>query len=424
MTQSTPGSRSMLLGAFIGAVTGLVAHIFFFGTTGLTILVDYVSVPLGQVFLRLLFMLVMPLVFAALVMGVCELELGSLARIALKTMAYTVVVSFIAVAIGLTAVNLVQPGRLGSYEVTQSAAPASPPQQTMEKSPIELILAIIPDNPVKAVASGDMLAWLTFSLIFGIGLSLTRTQGSATLKSNIQGLYDVLMRLIQMVLRLGPIGVGALMFTTTARLGPGILGKVGAYAGTVIVALALHMFVVYPLLLWFLGKKNPVQFFKETRDASITAFSTASSSATLPTALRVAEEDLKLPRDISRFVLTAGATMNQNGSALFEGVTVLFLAQVYGIEMSLPKQLMVLLICVLAGVGTAGVPAGTLPVIAMMMRMLEIPAEGLGLILGVDRLLDMCRTSLNVTGDLVAAVVVARGEEGRPRPPDAVLQNS
>lgn len=399
----------MLLGALIGAVTGITAHVFFTGTKGLTFVVDYLSVPLGQAFLRLLFMLVMPIVFAALVMGVCELELGSLARIAMKTMAYTLVVSFIAVAIGLAAVNLIQPGRIGSYDVGQT--PAAPPQQTIDKSPIELILGIIPDNPIKAAAQGDMLAWLCFSLIFGIGLSLTKTDGTAALKNGIQGLYDVLMRLINMVLKLGPIGVGALMFTTTARLGPSVLGSVGAYAGTVIVALALHMFGVYPLLLWLLAGKNPIAFFKETREASITAFSTASSTATLPTALRVAEEDLKLPRDVSRFVLTAGATMNQNGSALFEGVTVLFLAQVYGVELTLSKQLMVLLICVLAGVGTAGVPAGTLPVIAMMMRMLEIPAEGLGLILGVDRLLDMCRTSLNVTGDLVAAVVVADREE-------------
>lgn len=413
MTSSTPGSRSMLLGALIGAVTGILAHVFFIGTKGLTYVVDYLSVPLGQAFLRLLFMLVMPIVFAALVMGVAELELGSLARIALKTMAYTLVVSFIAVAIGLAAVNLVQPGRIGSYNVEQ-VTPA-PQQQTIDKSPIELILAIIPDNPIKAAAQGDMLAWLCFSLIFGIGLSLTQTEHTKNLKSAIQGLYDVLMRLINMVLKLGPVGVGALMFTTTARLGPSVLGSVGAYAGTVIVALALHMFGVYPLLLWLLARKNPIQFFKETREASITAFSTASSTATLPTALRVAEEDLKLPRDVSRFVLTAGATMNQNGSALFEGVTVLFLAQVYGVELTIAKQLMVLLICVLAGVGTAGVPAGTLPVIAMMMRMLEIPAEGLGLILGVDRLLDMCRTSLNVTGDLVAAVIVADREEPQAR---------
>ena len=412
MTASTPGSRSMLMGAFIGAVAGITAHVLWNGSKALAIAVDYVSVPLGQAFLRLLFMLVMPIVFAALVMGVCELELGSLARIAVKTMAYTLVVSFIAVIIGLTAVNVVQPGRIGSYDVGH--AQVSPQQQTGEKSPIELILAIIPDNPIKAVAQGDMLAWLTFSLVFGIGLSLTNSSGATTLKHAIQGLYDVLMRLITMVLKLGPIGVGALMFTTTARLGPGILGSVGAYAATVIVALAIHMFGVYPLLLWLLARKNPITFFKETKDASITAFSTASSTATLPTALRVAEDQLALPRDVSRFVLTAGATMNQNGSALFEGVTVLFLAQVYGVEMSLPKQLMVLLICVLAGVGTAGVPAGTLPVIAMMMRMLEIPAEGLGLILGVDRLLDMCRTSLNVTGDLVAAVVVAKGEEKPP----------
>jgi dicarboxylate/amino acid:cation (Na+ or H+) symporter, DAACS family len=176
----------------------------------------------------------------------------------------------------------------------------------------------------------------------------------------------------------------------------------------VILALAIHMFVVYPLIVWLGARRNPLEFFRQSRDAILTAFSTASSSATLPTALRVAEEELRLPRNVSRFVLTAGSTMNQNGSALFEGVTVLFLAQAYDIPLSLTQQLMVVLVCVLAGIGTAGVPAGTLPVIAMMMRMLHIPVEGLGLILGVDRLLDMCRTALNVTGDLVAAAYVSR----------------
>jgi DAACS family dicarboxylate/amino acid:cation (Na+ or H+) symporter len=174
------------------------------------------------------------------------------------------------------------------------------------------------------------------------------------------------------------------------------------------------MVVVYSLSVKLLGGRSPLAFFREVRLAMVTAFSTASSSATLPTALKVAEENLRLPRHVSRFVLTAGSAMNQNGTALFEGVTVLFLAQLYGIELTLLQQGTVMVICVLAGIGTAGVPAGSIPVIAMILGIFGIPPEGLGLILGVDRILDMCRTTLNVTGDLAAAVYVARGEPQDP----------
>jgi Na+/H+-dicarboxylate symporter len=179
----------------------------------------------------------------------------------------------------------------------------------------------------------------------------------------------------------------------------------------VLVALAVQQFVVYSLAVRWLGGMSPTRFFRGIRAAMVTAFSTASSNATLPTALRVAEEELRLPPHVSRFVLTIGSTANQNGTALFEGVTVLFLAQFYDIDLRFTQQVMVVLICVLGGVGTAGVPAGSIPVIAMILGMVGIPVEGIGMILGVDRFLDMCRTTLNVTGDLAAAVVVARGEE-------------
>jgi DAACS family dicarboxylate/amino acid:cation (Na+ or H+) symporter len=174
--------------------------------------------------------------------------------------------------------------------------------------------------------------------------------------------------------------------------------------------MAIHMFVVYPLVVWFGAGLSPVKFFRGIREPMVVAFSTASSNATLPVALRAADEQLGLPRKIARFVLTVGATANQNGTALFEGVTVLFLAQFFGIELTITQQLVVMLVCILGGIGTAGVPAGSLPVVAMILVMVGVPAEGIGLILGVDRFLDMCRTTLNVTGDLVLATVVSRGE--------------
>jgi DAACS family dicarboxylate/amino acid:cation (Na+ or H+) symporter len=197
------------------------------------------------------------------------------------------------------------------------------------------------------------------------------------------------------------------MFNLSAQFGWDLLGKLAAFVGVVLLALGLQMFGVFPLLLKFVAGKSPALFFRQTREASVMAFSTASSNATLPTTLRVAETELRLPPKIARFVLTIGATANQNGTAMFEGVTVLFLAQFFGVDLSLSDQLFVMLVCILAGVGTAGIPGGSLPVIALILVGVGVPPEGIGLILGVDRFLDMCRTTLNVVGDLVAAQVIS-----------------
>jgi DAACS family dicarboxylate/amino acid:cation (Na+ or H+) symporter len=278
----------------------------------------------------------------------------------------------------------------------------------------------VPDNPVRAMAQGDFLAVMFFALMLGIGLTLTPTEPARRFTETLEGLYDVTMRLIGMVIALAPVGVAALLFTLTAQLGYEILVQLARYVAVVLVALAIHQFVVYSLAVRLLGGMSPLAFFRDVQEAMLTAFSTASSNATLPTALKVAEENLKLPPQVSRFVLTIGATANQNGTALFEGVTVLFLAQFYGIELSLAKQALVVMICILGGIGTAGVPAGSIPVVALILGMVGVPVEGIGLILGVDRFLDMCRTTLNVTGDLAAAVVVSRGERHyRPEPEPA-----
>ncbi len=405
--------QKMLLGIVIGTVAGIAANTLAGGQPWLEWVVTNITSLAGTLFLRLLLMLVVPLLFSALVMGICELDLKQLGRLGLRTMGYTVVISSIAVFIGLLLVNTLEPGKGLSDEAralaTKGAAvqAASAPSNTSVPG---LIAAMVPSNPVKAAADNDMIALIVFSLIFGVGLTLTHTPGARQLRDTIQGLYDVMMKLIDGVLKLAPYGVAALLFSMTARLGFGILMQVAAYVGVVLLALGLHMFGVYSLSVRFLGGRNPLTFFRDCRLAIVTAFSTASSSATLPTALKVAEENLKLPRNVARFVLTAGSAMNQNGTALFEGVTVLFLAQVFGVELSLPDQAVVMFICVLAGIGTAGVPAGSIPVIAMILGLFKIPPEGLALVLGVDRFLDMCRTTLNVTGDLAAAVYVARGE--------------
>ena len=223
------------------------------------------------------------------------------------------------------------------------------------------------------------------------------------------------MRLIGVVIRMAPIAVACFMFNLAALFGWDLLVRLGAYCGVVLGALGLQMFVVFPLILLVVAKKSPLAFFRQTQEATLVAFSTASSNATLPTALKVADEGLRLPPRIARFVLTIGATANQNGTAMFEGVTVIFLAQFFGVELTLVQQASVMLVCILGGIGTAGVPAGSLPVIALILGSVGVPPAGIGLVLGVDRFLDMCRTTLNVVGDLVAATVVSalNGESGK-----------
>jgi DAACS family dicarboxylate/amino acid:cation (Na+ or H+) symporter len=280
-----------------------------------------------------------------------------------------------------------------------------------QPSGIDAFVHIIPNNLVEVMGSNSaILSVMFFALFFGIGLLITDTPAARTLQRGFQGLFDVTMQLILIVIKLAPIAVACFMFNLAALFGWDLLIRLSAYVGVVLLALGIQLLVVYPALLATLGRKSPVAFFGEVQEAMVMAFSTASSNATLPTALRVAEEKLRLPRRVSRFVLTIGATANQNGTAMFEGVTVIFLAQFFGIELSLGQQIMVMLVCILGGIGTAGVPAGSLPVVALILAMVGIDPRAIALVLGVDRFLDMCRTTLNVTGDLVAAQVISAGE--------------
>lgn len=421
-----PLHTRILIGGLLGAVAGIIAYLTAGGSPGLQSFITYVTSPIGKIFLNLLFMLVIPLIFSALVLGVAGMgDPRSLGRIGLKSLLYTVCVSAIAVLLGITLVNVFRPGDVISPELKArleasaaqriAQAPAAAPS-TAPKSGIDMVVDIVPRNPIKAAAEGDMLAVMFFSLFVGIGLALVRTPAALRFQEAVEGLLDVSMRLIDLVIAFAPLGVAALLFNLTAQLGYEVLQQLAIYVGVVLLALAIHQFVVYSLAVKLLGGMSPLTFFKGIQEAMVTAFSTSSSNATLPTALRVAEEELHLPPNVSRFVLTIGATMNQNGTALFEGVTVLFLAQFYGIHLSLAQQAMVVGICILGGIGTAGVPSGSIPVVAMILGLVGIPVEGIGLILGVDRFLDMCRTVLNVSGDLAAAVVVSRGEEGLPVP--------
>ncbi|NTZ42112.1 dicarboxylate/amino acid:cation symporter [Altererythrobacter sp. SALINAS58] len=414
--QSDKRLQWQILGGFVGGLSaGLLAYTFAADSNWLTAIITYVTNPVGQVFLRLLFMLVIPLLFSALVVGIADMgEAHALGRIGIRTLIYTIVVSSIAVAISLALVNVLKPGfgvdrATAEQMLAQGREGAAGIVETSAESEagIAQLIAIVPTNVVSAMSENDILAVMFFALFFGIGLLLVQNSSTKVLKQSLEGVFEVSMRLIGLVIRLAPIAVFCFMFNLAAQFGWDLLSKLAAYVGVVVLALAIQMFLVFPLLLRFLANKSPWAFFLQTREASLLAFSTASSNATLPTALRVADTELKLPPQIARFVLTIGATANQNGTAMFEGVTVLFLAQFFGVDLSLSDQLFVMLICILAGIGTAGVPGGSLPVIALILAGVGVDPAAIGLILGVDRFLDMCRTTLNVVGDLVAAQVIS-----------------
>jgi len=420
----------MLLGFLVGILAGGVAYQFGHAVDAegtkqtlpwLQAALTWVTQPVGTIFLHLLFMLVLPLVFSALVLGVVEIgNPKTLGRIGGKTLLFIFTVSGIAVTIGLVAVNVFQPGVGIDPAVAQALIAQSAEQATgiVERgeaaSPMQVLLSIVPRNPLAAGVEGNLIGVMFFALMFGIAASVVRNPGVNSFLSVLQGIYDITLKLINWVIQLAPFAVAALLFTMVASTGFTALRPLLEFVAVTIGALAVHMFVVFPLLLWLFGRTNPVAFFRKAQPAILTAFSTSSSSATLPTTLRVAEEVLGTPKRIGRFVCTLGATANMNGTALFEGVVVLFLAQFFGIELSLGQQVLVLLMCILGAIGAAGVPGGSLPVIASILVMFGIPPEGIALILGVDRLLDMCRTTVNVTGDLVGTVLISRGEPHDP----------
>ena len=350
MNQTTPPGAAkharlplhwkMAIGFVAGLVLGLVAYYASGADAGwVQWLTTNVTQPAGALFLRLIFMLVIPLLFSALVVGIAEMgDVRSLGRVGWKTLGYTVGISTIAVAIGIVLVNWLEPGAgvdrdVAAQLLAEGSERASAIVSSSAGQPqgVAMLLDIVPDNIITAAANNAILAVMFFAIMIGIGLVLTRSAATDTLQRGIEGLFEVSMTLIGLVIKLAPYAVFCFMFNLAALFGWDLLVRLGAYVGVVVLALSIHMFVVYSLALKFVGGYSPLKFFKGSQEAMVMAFSTASSNATLPTALRVADEQLGLPRKISRFVLTVGATANQNGTALFEGVTVLFLAQFFGV---------------------------------------------------------------------------------------------
>jgi DAACS family dicarboxylate/amino acid:cation (Na+ or H+) symporter len=423
----------LLVALILGGIAGALLHPYA-AMPWVAATVANVLRPLGQVFLRSIFMIVVPMVFSALVIGVYELRKGpGLSGVAARTLGFTALLSAASVVIGLILVNAVRPGDglqldalLGagsSVEQLRANAAATRPLA-------DILVELIPRNPLDSAVralDGEMLALMVFALAFGAALRHTRA-GAASEASGAGGVseaggeyrnafvrlmdevFDACMRIIHVVMLFAPIAVFAIVANTAITFGTGVFASLGLYVLTVTAGLLVQQFITYSVFLRVIARRSPLEFFAACRAVYLYAFSTASSNATLPLALDVAETKLRLPPQISRFVLTVGSTANQNGTALFEGVTVVFLAQAYGLDLSAGEQLRVMLMSIVAGIGTAGVPGGSLPMVLIVAQSVGVPPEGMGLILGVDRFLDMCRTTVNVSGDLVIAALVGGRE--------------
>src|SRR6267142_2814441 len=425
----------ILIGLAVGVIAGVTVNYAFGGDHPRVVwVIDNITQPIGQLFLRLLLMIVVPLVFSSLVVGVAGIgDIRKLGRVGLKSFGYCLVVSAISVVIGLTLANSIKPGKridpatkaaLEERYRTQASKElddAAKKKAAITSPLMQVVETITPSNPLASIAGvpmkpGDspgtpnMLHLMFFALVIGIAITLIPVKETAPLLRGLQALYEITAKIIEMIMKFAPFAVACLLFNNTARFGLDLLQALGWFVVTVLLGLSLHMFGVYSLSVYFLSRISPIDFFRRIKTVILTAFSTSSSNATLPTALRISEENLGVPQEINSFVLTVGATANQNGTALYEGVTVLFLAQLAGVDLSLGQQLVVVYLAILGGIGTAGVPSGSIPFIIGVLVTIGVNPALIAIILGVDRILDMCRTTLNVVGDITAATYVARSE--------------
>jgi len=416
----------ILIGLAVGTIAGVAVNRLVGGDNPrVAWVIDNFTHPVGQLFLRLLLMIVVPLVFASLVVGVAGIgDIRKLGRVGLKSFAYCLVISAISVFIGITLANTIKPGKkidpatseaLQQRYATDASKTVAAAQQTSSTSKplMQVVETIVPKNPFFAISGKEdpnMLHLMFFGLIIGIAITLLPVTVTTPFLRVLEGLYEITAKIIEIIMKFAPYAVACLLFNNTARFGLDLLQALAWFVLTVLLGLSLHMFGVYSLSIYFLSRISPIEFFRRIKTVILTAFSTSSSNATLPTALRVSEQNLGVPQEINSFVLTVGATANQNGTALYEGVTVLFLAQLAGVDLSLGQQLMVVYLAILGGVGTAGIPSGSIPFIIGVLVTIGVNPALIAIILGVDRILDMCRTTLNVTGDLTAATYVARSE--------------
>jgi len=396
---------ALVLGAIVGIILNITSPALFEKLDGL------LFSPLGTIFLNLIKMLIVPLVFFSIAVGVANIgDPKKLGRIGAKTMIFFLTTTAIAIIVGISLALVFKPGEAGSfnteglsYESTK-APPAS-----------ETLLGIIPANPIEAMASGSMLQIIFFALFIGLGLSFLGEK-TATVQRFFEQANELMMFLVTLVMKVAPFGTFGLIASAVGSQGFSALKAMLLYMVVVLLALAVHFFIVYGGALKFMAKQNPLHIWKVYIPALTVAFSTSSSSATLPVGMNIAQKQLGVPKSISSFVQPLGATINMDGTAIMQGVATIFIAQVFGIDLTIPQMAMVVLTAVLASIGTAAVPGAGLIMLAMVLESVGLPVEGIALIIGVDRLLDMTRTMANSMGDLTCALYIAESEKNKGVP--------
>lgn len=396
----------VLIGLAIGVVVGIIVYSLPSGTLKDKILIDGLFQLVGQVFLRGIMMCVVPLVFVSLVNGAASMgDIKKLGRIGGKTIAFYLATTAIALVIGLVIANVINPGiglDMGAIETVEVT-------EREGTSLVQILYEMIPRNPIQALAEGNMLQIIVFAILTGIALTSIGEKGKRVL-ALFEELNELVMRLVSMVMTIAPIGVFGLVARTFAQTGVAALVPLAKCVLAVYIALALHAIIVYGGLLKGLTGLSPVRFYKKFYPAMAVAFSTASSSATLPVTMDLTQNRIGASKEIAAFALPLGATINMDGTAIYQGVAAVFIAQVYGIDLTIGMMATIVLSATLASIGTAGVPGAGSIMLTMVLQTVGLPLEGLGLILGIDRIFDMGRTAMNITGDAVCTTIISKQE--------------
>jgi Na+/H+-dicarboxylate symporter len=397
----------ILIGLVVGIIIGLV-----FGEKATVIK------PIGTIFIRLITMVVVPLVLVSLMLGTAGLgDIKKLGRIGIKTFIYFMLTTVVAIVIGLLLANLIKPGiglsETARAELTKNykASTEAGIQRLKDKpSTLEVLIEIVPANPVKSLAEGNMLQVIFIAVVFGAALTLVKKEKADPVLRLLDSLNDVVIQVVHIAMNIAPFGVMALIASVIGQFGASVLMTLLKYTLTVVAGLAIHAFIVNSLAVRFLGRMNPLRFFRAIKEAMLIAFSTSSSNATLPVAMENVEQ-IGVKRAFSSFVIPLGATINMDGTALYQGVSAVFIAQIYGMPLTVGDQLTIVLMATLASVGAAGVPGAGVIMLVMVLKQIGIPLEGISLIMGVERILDMCRTTTNMVGNMTSALVIQKSEK-------------
>ena len=412
----------ILIGMVLGTIVGIILNLV--GGQAFTVYFEWI----GTIFIRLVKMLVVPLVLVSLILGAASLgDIRKVGKMGLKAFGFFMLTTAIAACIGIMVANIGQPGvgmdsaakdQLVAQYSDDAAAKAADAEAMANKSEfekiIDLVIRLVPTNPFQALAEGDMLGVIFFALFLGITITLIPKEKAEPLIKAFDALNDAVIKMVTLAMETAPYGVFALMAVVVAQLGWGILLMLLKYGILVIIGLILHVAITHFSFIRFYVGKNPFQFLTAIKEAILLAFSTSSSSATLPISMNVAERNLGVSRQVSSFILPLGATINMDGTALYQAIAAIFIAQVFGIDLTISQQLTIILTATLASVGAAGVPGAGMITLALVLGTLGVPETGLALIFGLDRILDMCRTTINIIGDLTLTMVMAKSEGEDP----------